>query len=107
MVEPATGCQTLTIIEDTGDTVEPHGLTHGETMEEVWQIAPDDPLSARATIRWEQRLSRGDWRVRTLVETEMTATETFLRMQARLTVWEGDAQVFQRDWDDLVPRRFV
>jgi putative CocE/NonD family hydrolase len=107
VVDPATGRQTLTIIEDIGDTVEPHGLTHGETMEERWEITPDDPLSARATTRWEQRLSRGDWQVRTLVETEMTATETYLRMQARLTAWEGEAQVFQRDWDDLVPRRFV
>ncbi len=105
--DPATGRQTLTIRDDTGDTVEPHGLTHGETVEEVWQITPDDPLSASAAIRWEQRLSRGDWRVRTLVETRMTATEADLRLQARLTAWEGDAQVFQRDWDDLVPRRFV
>jgi uncharacterized protein len=107
VVDPATGQQTLTIRDDTGDTAEPHGLTHGETVEEVWQITPDDPLSATATIRWEQRLSRGDWRVRTLVETRMTSTENDLRMQARLTAWEGDTQIFQRDWDDLVSRHFV
>lgn len=103
----ATGRHTLTIRDDTGDTIEPHGLTHGETVEEIWEIVPDDPLSARATIRWEQRLSRGDWRVRTLVETMMTGTEAQLRMTARLTAWEGEAQVFQRDWDEVVPRRFV
>ena len=107
VVDPATGIQTLTIRDDTGEMVEPHGLTHGETVEELWQISPDDPLSAIAAVRWEQRLSRGDWRVRTLVETRMTATETDLRMEARLTAWEGDTQVFKRDWDDLVPRRFV
>jgi hypothetical protein len=106
-VDPATGRQTLTIREDTGDIQEPHGLTHGETMEEVWEINPDDPLSARAATRWEQRLSRGDWSVRTLAETEMTSTETGLRMKARLTAWEGEEQVFERSWDSPVPRRFV
>ena len=106
-VDPATGRQTLTILDDTGDTLEPHGLTHGEAVEEVWTIRPDDPLSARATIRWEQRLSRGDWSIKTVAETGMTATETDLRMTARLTAWENGVQVFQRDWDDLVPRVFV
>ena len=105
--DPATGRQTLTINDDTGDTVEPHGLCHGETVAEVWQITPDEPLSACATIRWEQRLSRDDWQVRTLVETEMTGTETKLRMTARLTAWQDGVQVFQRDWDESVPRRFV
>jgi len=105
--DPATGCRTLTIREDTGDVVEPHGLTHGERVQERWSIRPDDPLSARAEARWEQRLSRGDWSVRTLVETTMTGTLTDLRMTARLTAWEGEAQVFRRDWDTAVTRRFV
>ncbi len=106
-VDPVTGRQTLSIHDDTGEVEEPHGLSHGDTVDEVWEITPDDPLSARATIRWEQRLSRGDWRVRTVVETEMTGTETDVRMRARLTAFEGDEQVFQRDWDDQVPRIFV
>jgi hypothetical protein len=37
----------------------------------------------------------------------MTATATHLRMQARLTAWEGGTKVFERQWDDEVPRRFV
>jgi hypothetical protein len=56
---------------------------------------------------WEQRLSRGDWAVRTKAEAEMTATATHLRMQATLRAWEGDVLVFERAWDDTVPRRFV
>lgn len=105
--DPKTGHQTLIIRDDTGDTTEPHGLTHGETVQEIWEIAPDDPLSARATITWEQRLSRGNWRVRTLTETQMTGSASDLRMTARLTAWEGDVQLFSREWDELVPRRFV
>jgi putative CocE/NonD family hydrolase len=97
------------VIEDDGGDVEnlTHGLCTGETSAERWEIRSGDPLSARGVIRWEQRLSRGEWSVRTVAETEMTATRTGLRMVARLTAWEGETQVFQRNWDETVPRDFV
>ncbi|MBC2836386.1 CocE/NonD family hydrolase [Paragemmobacter straminiformis] len=84
-----------------------HGLVSDETLTERWEVKPDDPLSARARHVWEQKRSRGDWSVRTRAEAEMTATATDLRLWARLTAWEGDVQVFERIWDDTVPRRFV
>ena len=84
-----------------------HGLVIDEAMTERWEICPDDPLSARATHVWDQRRSRGDWSIRTLAEAEMTATATHLRMRARLVAWEGGAEVFRRDWDEEVERRFV
>ena len=103
-----TGTHALIVEVDLGDNENlTHGLCNGETMSEHWEIHPDDPLSARAVHVWEQRLSRGDWAVRTRAEAEMTATATQLRMQARLTAWEGDRVVFDRRWDDQVPRRFV
>jgi hypothetical protein len=76
-------------------------------MTELWDIHPDDPLSARAVHTWEQRLSRGDWAVRTCAHAEMTGTATHLHMKATLTAWEGDQVIFTRDFDDKVPRRFV
>jgi hypothetical protein len=106
-VDPLSGAHVLTIVEDTGDTREPHGLIHGETMTERWEIAPDDPLSARATIVWEQRLSRGDWSVQTLAETSMTGNATHLRMAARVTAWDGAEKVFEREETVEVPRDWV
>lgn len=101
------GTHALVVAEDTGDTENlDHGLVSGETTTERWEIGAD-PLSARAEITWEQRLSRGDWRVRTRAETVMIATASHLRMQARLTAWEGETVVFQRDWDEEVARKFV
>ena len=97
------------VIEDDGGDVEnlSHGLCSGETMSERWEISADDPLSARAVHVWEQRLSRGDWQVRTRAEAEMTGTATHLRMTAKLTAWEGDAVIFERSFDEEVERRFV
>ncbi|MFN5999457.1 MAG: CocE/NonD family hydrolase [Paracoccaceae bacterium] len=102
------GTQTLVVEEDGGDRENlTHGLVSGESLTERWEIHPDDPLSARATHVWEQRLSRGSWAVRTEASAEMTATATHLRMQARLTAWEGEVVVFERHWDEEVERQFV
>ncbi len=102
------GLTVLVVEEDGGDMENlDHGLISGETMQERWAIHPDDPLQARATQVWEQRLSRGDWAVRTVAEAEMTATATHLVMRATLTAWEGGVQVFNRQFHDKVPRRFV
>jgi uncharacterized protein len=97
------------VVEDDGGDVESltHGLVTGETMAERWEVRADDPLSARATHVWEQRLSRGDWRVRTHVTATQTCTATHLRMTATVRAWEGDALVFVRHFDDQVSRQFV
>lgn len=103
-----TGRTALVVTDDGGDVENlTHGLCSGETMSERWEVDPADPLSARAVHVWEQRLSRGDWSVRTVATAEMTASATHLRMKATLTAWEGDGVVFERDYDDEVPRRFV
>ena len=103
-----TGRVALVVNDDLGDAENlDHGLRTGETMSERWEVHPADPLSARAVHVWEQRLSRGDWSVRTCAEAEMTGTATHLRMTARLRAWEGETLVFDRNFDDEVPRRFV
>jgi uncharacterized protein len=103
-----TGKHALVIEDDLGDVENlSHGLCTGETMSERWEIHPDDPLSARAVQVWEQRLSRGDWRVKTRAEAVMTADASHLHMQAILTAWEGDEVIFRREFNDKVPRRFI
>ena len=102
------GTRALVVEDDLGDVENlTHGLCSGETMSERWEIDPADPLSAQATHVWEQRLSRADWRVRTRAWARMTGTATHLRMEATLTAWEGDTEVFHRSYDETVPRTFV
>ena len=102
------GRTALVISDDLGDVENlSHGLCTGESMTELWEIHPDDPLSARAVHTWEQRQSRGDWSVKTIAWAEMTATASHLRLKAGLTAWEGDTKIFERQFDDEVPRRFV
>ncbi len=103
-----TGKVALVVEEDGGDAENlTHGLVSGDSLTERWEVHPGDPLSARAVHIWEQRLSRGDWSVRTEARAEMTATATHLHLKAHLTAWEGDVQVFARSYDEAVVRRFV
>ncbi len=102
------GLQRLVVVEDSGEVENlDHGLCTGESLTEIWEIGAEDPLSARAHHRWEQRLSRGDWQVRTVAEAGMTGTSTHLRMVARLTAYEGETVVFERNYEEEVARRFV
>lgn len=103
-----TGTRTLVVLDD-GGAVEnlSHGLCKAESLSERWEIGSGDPLSAKATHIWEQRLWRDNWSVRTIAAAEMTATATHLRMRATLTAWEGEEKLFERQFDDEVPRRFV
>ena len=102
------GTQALVVEDDLGEHENlTHGLCTAEAMSERWQIRPDDPLSAMAEHRWEQRLWRGNWSVRTEAWARMTATATHLVHEARLTAWEGEKEVFSRAFREDVPRHFV
>ena len=97
----------LVVEDDLGDAENlDHGLCTGETMSERWEIDPDDPLAARAVHVWEQRLSRGDWSVRTKAEAEMTATQRHLRLRAADRLG-GRTDDLRAQFDDEVPRDFV
>jgi hypothetical protein len=100
-----TGEVTLSIESDSGMIrTESHGLVTRERVTEQWKIHPDDPGSALGEIFWQQHLSRGDWTARTEAACTMTATADTFRMIGALTAWDGENQVFHRNWDEKVPR---
>ncbi len=107
-----TGTTTLVVEDHAGAVTLAHGLTAASGMTERWTIHPDDPLSAQVDIHWYQSLARDDvagqpWHVNTEAQVTMTATADGLRMRARLTASEGTHEVFARDWDETVPRRWL
>ena len=104
-----TGTVTLVVEDHSGAVTFAHGLTAASGMVEHWTIHPDDPLSATVDITWSQALSRDDmgWRIETEAVVRMTATADALRMTARLIARDGEQQVFRRDWDETVPRRWL
>ena len=103
-----TGTRKLTVI-----TVEPkcenldHGLITSETNSEVWTIHPDDPLSANVVFEWVQTLERGDWSVKTVATVTMGADKNSLIMSAKLIAYDKTSEIFSRNFNESVARRFV
>lgn len=101
---------------DTGDTIMRigngdghvtdlnHGLSNSSLTKEEWRINGDDPLSARADIRWFTTLGRDDWQTSTEAVTSMTADAEAFHIKAELRAWEGDELVIERKWDRKIPR---
>lgn len=96
------------IHDDTGlEEVPGVGMIHGEIREEVWSIRPGDPLSMQGHCRWQTRMQRGDWSVRTLSQAWMSCTETEWQLRAEVTAWEGDQIVSERSFERTIPRDFM
>ena len=47
------------------------------------------------------------WRTETVAEMEMRCDRDWFFVTGKLVAKEDGAQVFERDWDERIPRRFV
>ena len=104
--DPETGVVTAAIDCDSGENRDlNHGLISGSWTKERWFIHPDDPLSARAQIEWEQTGGRQSAMWRTHVLAEMSADAENYSFRALLTAFEGEETVHQRLYEDSIPRQ--
>jgi uncharacterized protein len=104
----ADGTVVLAVSNDFGaDRDLEHGLVSGSSTLEKWSIHPDNPLSARAEIRWTQDLSRGEWSIRTQTQSAMHSTESAFIVTGKVEAFEGETLVFSRDYADTVERKLV
>lgn len=105
---PDSGVVTTSIFNDAGENRDlEHRLISGSTTRECWSIHPDDPLSASAHIRWEQTGGRGEWRTETVAEMGMHCDKDWFYVTGHLLAQENGETVFERQWDERIPRRFV
>jgi len=74
---------------------------------ETYSIDPDDIGSATGHTQWEYRLSRGDWQMRSLSETTLTADVDDFIISASVEVWEGETLCHRQSWDRRIPRQLV
>ena len=116
IVTPAAS-RTVTMDEKTGETVieekddngrfaiEPHGLIVRSATEKTYRIKPDDPLSAKMETHWTEELGRGDWQTRIETYTRHEATKTHWIIWGLIEAFEGNEQVFRREWNETVERK--
>ena len=85
------------IIEQIGMQVEHRKL-------ERFTIRGDDPLSALAETQHVHIAGRGDWEVKTVTRTRLSATATEFLLHASLDAYERDRRVLSHNWDVRHPR---
>ena len=83
------------------------GIELGNHGHSEFRIMDDDPLIAGAELHRSQTVARGDWRVRTELTTQLSATHEAFRVRVTLAAYEGDAPVCRREWDEVIPRDLV
>ncbi|RVD39124.1 CocE/NonD family hydrolase, partial [Mesorhizobium sp. M4B.F.Ca.ET.019.03.1.1] len=103
-----TGIVTLSITDDFGAVRDlAHGLANGSIVREVWAIHPDDPSSASGKTHWTQTLSRNGWSVRTETFAAIHSDPQNFVLSARIEAYEGENRVFERDFEQKIPRALV
>ncbi|HSQ05065.1 MAG TPA: CocE/NonD family hydrolase C-terminal non-catalytic domain-containing protein, partial [Burkholderiales bacterium] len=71
---------------------------------ERYSVRDDDPLSTTAEVTWTWEFERKDWRIRTESRTHVSCTKREFVVRARLEAYEGESRVFERDFEERVPR---
>jgi putative CocE/NonD family hydrolase len=71
---------------------------------ERYSVRDDDPLAATAEVTWTWLFERKDWSIRTESRTRMTCTQRDFIVTATLEAYEGDTQVFAREFEETIRR---
>lgn len=99
MLEIGSGAGTYRLV-DTDLTITMEG-------QERYSFQGDEIGSVMGETSWRLEISRGDWRIRSITETTLTADAEAFRVEARLTAWEGEAVAHEQRWSETIPRRLV
>jgi putative CocE/NonD family hydrolase len=100
-------CFDRSIEEPTITRIDSIGIELGNAVRFEFRIKDDDPLSASAESYRMQSITRGDWRVRTELTTQMRATREAFLVRSTLTCYESEQIACHREWDETIPRDLV
>ena len=104
----ASGETRYEVLEDYGRLRhDDSGLEIVDSMSECYRCRDGDPGSVEADMHAERGLSRGDWNVRILTHTRLTSDEDAFRVRASLKAYEGDECLFEKEWDQTLPRKLL
>ncbi|NNE63077.1 MAG: CocE/NonD family hydrolase, partial [Gammaproteobacteria bacterium] len=93
------------VIDDTGEEEMPgHGLRTRHYHHDCWSIKSNDPLSCRATSRYNSWMRRNNWSIRTESKSSLSCDAENFYIEATVTAYEADLQVNQRHWKKTIKR---
>jgi uncharacterized protein len=96
---------TLEVVKDEGTVhIDEIDLDYTDQTFEWYRSTEFDFESLEGETRCVRAFARGDWSVRTVTTTKLTADTGSFRIRATLDAYEGDTRVFSRNWDTRAPR---
>jgi predicted acyl esterase len=99
---------TLEVVRDEGTfRLEDIDLTITSKATERYRSTNNDFTSLSGQTRWVRAFKRGDWKVKTITHTELTASPANFYLRANLDAYEDQTRVFTRDWNLTIPRDHV
>lgn len=99
------------IIDDFSDEgkrlIVENGVELGSWNKNIWKIKGDDPLSAFNQCDWELTLGRGEWQTKLVTTSSMKSDSERFILYNRLRAYEGEQQIFEKEWKTDIPRNFT
>ncbi|MEF8834516.1 MAG: CocE/NonD family hydrolase [Halofilum sp. (in: g-proteobacteria)] len=104
----ASGEHTLDVRDGLGTfRIDKSGLTLSRTGREYYRFTDGDWNSPTGEIEWHVGLTRGDWSIRTVTETVLSADADAFHIKASLKAYEGGELCYETNWDRRIPRDLV
>ncbi len=98
--DPDIGLNILEIVADNGKKrFDDSGMEMGSTSLSRFLINDTDPLSAKAEYEWIWEYSREDWQTKTKTNTVITSDLKYFYLKAESIAWEGEVEVFRKQWN--------
>jgi hypothetical protein len=94
------GLNVMEIVADNGKKgFDDRGIEMGSTSLSRFSISDTDPLSAKAEYEWIWEYSREDWQTKTRTNTVITSDLKYFYLKAESIAWEGEVEIFRKQWD--------
>jgi len=105
-VDMTTGIQSFVHQVDSGTNIfDRHGWKTRAKADYKYHIHPDDPTSATVDLHATETYGRdGQLDARIEAHQKMTCDETHFIIEATVEVFDGDEQVFSRQWSERIAR---
>ena len=91
-------------LRDPPETLADIGTTVSGGSDWYMSIQEGDPNSCVWQLQWWSNISRGEWVTRTRATMELSSTTEEFHIKESLTAWLGETRIFEKLWDQKIPR---
>ncbi|MFS0559226.1 CocE/NonD family hydrolase [Terribacillus sp. 179-K 1B1 HS] len=83
------------------------GLEYGSTNRNVYTIKEGEPLSASVQCDWTMDIGRGEWQTHLDLSCNMWCDDMYFYLKHELHAFEGEKEIFTKEWNEKIPREFI